>query len=65
MKKISNKKIHSKNYNKNQGNKAPPESSYLATTNSGFSNETESEEEDLKSNSIKMLEVFKEDIYFP
>jgi hypothetical protein len=41
---------------------APPEPSYPATTNPGYSNDTESPEEDLKSNLIKMIEAFKEDM---
>jgi hypothetical protein len=40
---------------------SPPESHYPATTNPGYSNETEAQE-DLKSILIKMVEPFKEDM---
>ena len=40
---------------------APSEPSY-PTTNHGFPNETEAQEEDLKSNLIKMIEAFREDM---
>jgi hypothetical protein len=45
--------------NKTQGNITPPEPSYAATTNPVYPNETEAEEEDLKSNLIKMVVYFK------
>ena len=38
------------------------EPSYPATTNPGYPNETEAQEESLKSSSIKMIEAFKEDM---
>lgn len=38
----------------------PPEHSYSTTANSGYPNETHEQEEDLKFNLIKILEVFKE-----
>ena len=41
---------------------APAEPSYPATTNPGYLNETETQEEDLKSNLTKMIEGFKEDM---
>jgi hypothetical protein len=44
------------------GNMAPPEPSYLATINPGYPHETEAQEENLKSNLIKMIEAFKEDM---
>jgi hypothetical protein len=39
---------------------APPESRNLTTTNPGYPNETEEQEDDLKSNFIKMIGAFKE-----
>jgi hypothetical protein len=39
---------------------APPKSSYPATTNPGYLNEIEAQEEDLTSNFIKIIESFKE-----
>ena len=45
--------------NKTQGNITLPEPSYAATTNPVYPNETEAEEEDLKSNLIKMVVCFK------
>ena len=36
--------------------------SYPSTTNPGYPNETEAQEEDLKSNLINIIEVFKEDM---
>ena len=38
----------------------PPESSYPATINPGFPNKTEVQEEDLKSNHVKIIEAFKD-----
>ena len=38
---------------------APLEPNYPATTDPGFPNETEAQEEDLKFNLIKMTEAFK------
>ena len=40
---------------------APPESSYPATS-PGYPNETEAQEDDLKSNHIKMIEAIKEEM---
>ena len=51
-----------KTVNKIQVNMIPPKPSYLATTNPGYPNETEAQEDNLKSNLIKMLEAFKEDM---
>jgi hypothetical protein len=48
--------------NKSQGNMAPPEPSYPATTNPEYPNETEAQEVDLKFSLIRMIETFKEDI---
>lgn len=45
--------------NKTLANMAPPEHNYPATKNPGFPNETETQEEVLKSNLIKMMEAFK------
>ena len=41
---------------------APPESSYPTTANTGYPNENEAEENDPKSNFIKMTESFKEEM---
>ena len=48
--------------NRNQDNIAPPESSYPATTNPGYPNETEAQEEDFKFNLMKLIKAFKEDM---
>ena len=48
--------------NKTQDSEAPPEPSYPVTTNPGYPNETEAQEEDLESNFIKMIEAPKEDM---
>ena len=39
---------------------ARPEPNYPATTNPGYLNEIEAQEEDLTSNFIKIIESFKE-----
>ena len=41
---------------------APPELSCAATTNPVYPKETETQEEDLKSSLIKMIEAFKEEM---
>jgi hypothetical protein len=46
--------------NKTQGNMAPPEPRYPATTSPGFPNEPEAQDKDLKFNLIKMIEAFKD-----
>lgn len=51
-----------KTINKSQGNMAPPQPNYPATTNPGYPNETETQEEDFKSSLTKMIESFKEGI---
>ena len=47
---------------KTRGNRVPPESSYHVITNPGYPTETEAQEDDLKSNLIKMIEPFKKDM---
>jgi hypothetical protein len=42
---------------------SPPKPSYPATTNPVYPHNTETQEEDLKSKLIKMMEDFKEDMY--
>ena len=51
-----------KNKVKFQGFMTPPEPSYPVIINPGYSNETEAQEEDFKSNPIKMIEAFKADM---
>ena len=46
---------------KSQGNVPPSELSYATTASLGYPNTTEAQENDLKSNLIKMMEVFKEE----
>jgi hypothetical protein len=46
--------------NKSQGNMGPPEPSYGTTASPGYSNTAEAQENDLKSNLMKMIEAFKE-----
>lgn len=41
---------------------APPEHNYPSTANARYPKETEAQEEDLKSNLINIIEVFKEDM---
>ena len=41
---------------------ASPEPSHPATTHPGYPNETEAQEEDLKSNLIRTIEAFKEEM---
>ena len=43
----------------------PPKPSYSITANPGYSNKHEVQEDDLKSNLIKMIEVFKEEMNKP
>jgi hypothetical protein len=40
----------------------PPDTSYVATTNPGPANETEAQEENLKSSFIRMIEACKYDL---
>ena len=47
--------------NKSQGNMAPSEHSYPTTPSPGYPNTTKTQENDLKSNLIKMIEAFKEE----
>jgi len=51
-----------KTINESQGNVTPPENSYSTTARLGYPNTTEAEENDLKSNLIKMIEAFKEEM---
>jgi hypothetical protein len=46
--------------NKSQGNMTPPKHSYSTTASPGYPNTTETQENYLKSNIIKMIEAFKE-----
>jgi hypothetical protein len=48
--------------NSTQGNMSPSEPSSPTTMNSRFRNEFEAQEEDLKSNLIRIIVAFKEDI---
>ena len=48
--------------NRTQGNTRSAELCFPATTNPRYPNETEAQEENLKSNLIKMIEAFKEDM---
>ena len=47
---------------KTQGKMAPPEPSYSGTTNPQYPNETEAQDEDLKSTLIKLIEALKKDM---
>jgi spore germination protein YaaH len=49
-------------FNNTQGNMALPEPSYPITAHPGYSNTVEAQENDLKSNLMKMIVVFKEQI---
>ena len=46
--------------NNSQDNMAPPELSYPTTASPGYSNIAEAQENDLKTNFMKMIEVLKE-----
>ena len=48
--------------NKTQGNMAPPEPRYPATTSPGFPNEPEAQDKDLKITFLNMIEALKEEI---
>jgi hypothetical protein len=56
------KRQHKNTIYKSQANMVPPESSYPTTANTGYPNENEAEENDPKSNFIKMTETFKEEM---
>ena len=47
---------------KTQVSMAPPEHNYSSTANARYPKETEAQEEDLKSNLIKMIKEFKEEM---
>jgi hypothetical protein len=51
---------HKNKMNKNQGNMAPTEPSCHITASPGYSNTTEAQENDLKSNFMTTIEAFKE-----
>ena len=51
---------HKNTRKKSQGNMAPSEPRYASTAKPGYPNKTKAQEEDLKSNLIMMIEVFKE-----
>ena len=51
-----------KTVNKIQVNMIPPKPSYLSTTNPGYPNETEAQEEDFKFNLMKLIKAFKEEM---
>ena len=53
---------HKNTTNKSQGNTAPAEPTYPPTTSPRYPKETESQEDDPKSNLIKITEAFKEDV---
>jgi hypothetical protein len=59
------KEQHKNTINKSKGNMVPPDPSYPPITNPEYPNETEAQEKDLKSNLIKMIEAFKEDMDKP
>ena len=48
--------------NNSQGNMIPPESSYPTTGSPGYSNIAEAQDDDPKTNCMKMIEVFKEEM---
>lgn len=48
---------HKNTFKKTQGNTTPPEPSNLTTTNPEYYNETEAQEEYLKTNVMKMIVV--------
>lgn len=47
---------------KSLGNMAPPDPSYLAKESLGYSNIAEAQEDDHKSNLIKIIEAIKKEI---
>ena len=47
---------------RSQGTTTAPEPSYLTTEIPGYTNTAEAHADDLKSNFIKMMQAFKEDI---
>lgn len=51
-----------KNTNKNQVNMIPSEEKYPTIASPGYSNTTEAQENDLKSNFINMTDTLKEEI---
>ena len=48
--------------NKSQGNIKPSKHSYPTTASPGYPNKTKAQVNDLKSNHIKMIETFKEEM---
>ena len=56
------KGYHQNTITKNLGNMTQPERSYSATASPGYLNETEAQEDDLKSTLIKMTETFIQDM---
>jgi hypothetical protein len=48
--------------NKTLGNMAPPEPSCSATENPGYPNKIDAQQNDLKSNLMKMIEAVKKDM---
>jgi hypothetical protein len=53
---------HKDKINKSWNNMAPPENSYLATLSPVYPNTPESQENAIKSNLIKIIEPFKEEV---
>jgi hypothetical protein len=53
---------HKNTINKSQGSKAPTEPSYPITASPGYFNTTEAQENDLKSNLVKMIESFEDEM---
>ena len=53
---------HKNTTNKSQDNMAPPEHNCPTAASPGYPNTTITEEDDLKSNFITMIEAFKEEI---
>jgi len=49
--------------NKNLGNMTPSEHKYPTIANPGYPNTTKEQGNDLKSNLVKMIEAFKEEMY--
>lgn len=56
------KEQHKNTINKTQGNMTSTEPSCPATTNPGYPNETEAQEEDFKFNLMKLIKAFKKDM---
>lgn len=52
------KGYHQNTITKNLGNMTQPERSYSATASPGYLNETEAQEDDLKSYFIKIIQAF-------